>query len=210
VFRLGLLDDLEIGLLPALSRHIRAHAPGIGISVRSADFRTIGRQIDNDEIDVAVGVFDDVPKIARRTKALNTSFRVLYDPRQITIGDCLPLERYITLDHVIVSFSGEFYALFEEKFASQGVRRNIVMSSPRFSAIPYVLRESPVIATIPEYLAYRFARSFGLATVAAPYVASSFDIEMAWPLRLDADPGQQWFRQLLQGFMRMNVLLGEP
>jgi LysR family transcriptional regulator, mexEF-oprN operon transcriptional activator len=209
VFRLGLLDDLEVGILPPLMSHLRKHAPNIGISVRTSDFRTLTTQIERDEIDLALGVFDDLPKSARRKEVLRTSFRTLFNPKLLQISERFSLKRYLELDHVIISFRGDFHSIFEEKYSKKGVFRNIVMSSPRFSAIPYIVKESPVIASLPEYLAYRFARNFGLATVAAPFIAQSFGIEQVWPNRLDQEAGHVWFRMLVTSLMRMNTLIGQ-
>jgi LysR family transcriptional regulator, mexEF-oprN operon transcriptional activator len=209
VFRIGLLDDLEIGILPPLMSHLRKNAPNIRLSVRTADFQTLAGQLDRDELDLALGVFDELPKTVFRKEVLRTSFRTLFNPKFIRLGEKLTMKRYLELEHIIVSFSGDFHALFEEKFSKDGLFRNIVMSTPRFSAMPYILKESPVIATIPEYLAYRFARSFGLATTAAPFVAESFGIEQVWPTRLDQEPGNTWFRKLVASQMRMNTLIGQ-
>lgn len=208
VFRLGLLDDLEIGVLPALAAQLRTKAPGIRLSSRMTDFRSIAAQLEHDAIDVAVGVFDDVPKIAYRKELLSTSYRCLFDPKKLKLGRTLSLERYLELDHILVSFSGDFRGLFEEKFAKKGLKRNIVVNTPRFASVPYVLKQAPIVSTLPDYLAYRFAKAFGLATVAAPYEVKSFPIEMVWPIRFDAEPDHLWFRGLLANLLRMNTLVG--
>jgi LysR family transcriptional regulator, mexEF-oprN operon transcriptional activator len=207
-FRLGLLDDLEIGVMPGLVSQLRAKAPGVRVSVRTCDFRNAAAQFQEDQIDVAAGVFDTLPTSLKRQTLLQTSFRCLYDPTQLKIGRSLPMQRWLELDHVLVSFSGDFHGLFEEKFARKGLRRNIVVATPRFAAVPYMLKGSQLICTLPEYLAYRFAKSFGLATVAAPYAASTFDVELVWPQRLDAEPDHRWFRDVLSKMLRMNVLVG--
>jgi LysR family transcriptional regulator, mexEF-oprN operon transcriptional activator len=207
-FRLGLLDDLEIGLLPGLVSQLRVKAPNVRVSVRTCDFRNAAAQFQEDQIDVAIGVFDALPSSLRRQTLLQTSFRCLYDPTQLKIGRALTMERWLELDHVLVSFSGDFHGLFEEKFARKGLRRKIVVATPRFAAIPYMLKGSPLVCTLPEYLAYRFAKSFGLATAAAPYEAGMFAIELVWPQRLDAEPDQLWFRGLLAKMLRMNILVG--
>jgi LysR family transcriptional regulator, mexEF-oprN operon transcriptional activator len=208
VFRVGMLDDLEVGLLPLLARDLRAKAPGIQLSVRSTDFRSVSAQLANDEIDVAVGVFDDVPKPCLREELLQSSYRLLYDPRLLKLKSPLSLERYLKLEHVLVSFSGDFHGSFEEKFAKKGLARNIVVNTPRFAAIPYLVRGSTMVSTLPEYLAYRFAKTLGLATMDAPFVARSFPIEMVWPGHLDAEPDHMWLRSRLKRLTRMRDLVG--
>jgi LysR family transcriptional regulator, mexEF-oprN operon transcriptional activator len=208
VFRVGMLDDLEISLLPLLARDLRTRAPGIRLSVRSADFHSLTSQLEREELDVALGVFDHVPKLAVRQEILCTSFRTLYDPRVLKLRHPFTMARFLELEHVLVSFRGDFHGLFEEKFDPKEYKRNIVINTPRFSSIPYLLQGSRMICTMPEYLAYRFARSFGLATIAAPFVAESFSLEMVWPGYLDGEPDQQWLRSRLRKLVRMRDLAG--
>jgi LysR family transcriptional regulator, mexEF-oprN operon transcriptional activator len=187
---------------------LRTVAPGVRVSVRSCDFRHVATQFQDDELDVAIGVFDALPTSLRRRTLLQSSFRCLYDPRQVKIGRSLPMERWLELDHVLVSFNGDFHGLFEEKFARKGLRRNIVVATPHFAAVPYMVKGSQLVCTLPEYLAHRFAKSFDLATVSAPYVANVFNIDLVWPQRLDAEPDQVWFRDIVAKMMRMSVLVG--
>jgi LysR family transcriptional regulator, mexEF-oprN operon transcriptional activator len=202
--RIGLLDDLETVLLPTLFRQLRADAPSIRISARNTDFRSITGQIERDEIDIALGVFDDMPKTVFRKEIVRTSYRILFDPSEISLVEPLTRDDYTKLEHVIISFDGSFQALFEERMRSTGKRRQIVASTPRFGGIPYLLRGSSAISTMPAYLATRFAKTFSLATVSAPYVAEEFGIEMVWPVRLNADPAQVWLRGVVA-----EVLKGE-
>lgn len=207
-FRVGMLDDLEIGVMPRLVSQLRDMAPGVRISVCACDFRNAATQFQDDQIDVAVGVFDTLPTSLNRDVLLQTSYRCLYDPNKLKIGRALKMKRWLELDHLLVSFSGDFHGLFEEKFARKRLRRNIVVATPRFAAVPYMLKGSQLVCTLPEYLAYRFAKAFDLATVALPYDAGTFNVELVWPQRLDAEPDQRWFRDVLSGTLQMNVLVG--
>jgi LysR family transcriptional regulator, mexEF-oprN operon transcriptional activator len=209
VFRVGLLDDLEIELLPPLVRALQSEAPNIGISVRATDFRTVAAQIDNDALDLAIGVFDDVPKTAFRKTMFETDFRCLFDPDQLSIGRTLSLSTYLDLAHVIVSFTGDFRGLFEDLGLGRGKGRKIILSVPRFAAIPHILKENPMIATIPSYLAYRFAKMFGLATAPVPHEGTKFHIEMIWPARLNGDPAHSWMRKMVTNELTIRDLLGD-
>jgi LysR family transcriptional regulator, mexEF-oprN operon transcriptional activator len=208
VFRVGLLDDIETGLLPALSRDLRQHAPGIKLSMRSSDFRSLPKQLEREEVDVAIGVFDELPTGVMREVLMHSSFRCLFDPQIVKLGRVLSMERYLELEHVLVSFGGDFHGLFEEKFANSHPSRNIVLNTPRFSALPFVIKGTQLVATIPEYLAYRFARTFGLATVTIPFLEESFSLEMVWPSYLDAEADQLWLRSRIKKLIRMKDLIG--
>lgn len=207
VFRIGLLDDIEIGLIPPLSRYLRVQAPGIRLSVHASDFRSLPGQLEREEIDVAVGVFESLPGDVQREEVLKSTFRTLYDPKMLKLGRSLSLARYIELEHVLVSFSGDFRGVFEEKFSESQYRRNIVMTTPHFSALPYIIKDTTMVTTIPEYLAQHFARTFDLATIATPFAAESFALEMIWPSYLDSEPDHQWLRARLRQLLRIKNLV---
>jgi LysR family transcriptional regulator, mexEF-oprN operon transcriptional activator len=208
IVRVGLLDDIETALLPALSRDLRVNSPGIKLSVRATDFRSLPEQLEREQVDVAVGVFDELPSGVIREPLLQANFRCLFDPKFVKVGRALTLRRYLELEHVLVSFNGDFQGMFEEKFASTSHRRNIVLNTPRFSTLPFVIKGTPLLATVPEYLAYRFARTYDLATIGTPFSDESFSLEMVWPSYLDAEADQQWLRTRIKKLVRLQELVG--
>ena len=85
---------------------------------------------------------------------------MLYDPAQINVQHDIDIEHYVALEHVLVSYRGDFRGLFEVQNEKRGLQRNIVLSLARFSAVPYLIAGSKMGCTMPDYLAYRFARTF--------------------------------------------------
>jgi LysR family transcriptional regulator, mexEF-oprN operon transcriptional activator len=208
VFRVGFADGLEMGLTPAIARSFQAQAPLMKLSVRGTDFHSIESQIERDELDLAVGVFENLPKTVHRKPLHRLHFRMLYDPTQIQVRSNMSLERYLALGHVLVSYREGFSGLFEARNEKKGLARNIVFSLARFSAVPYLIQGSSLVCTMPDYLAYRFARTFGLATIAAPFVDDSFEIELVWPVYLDREPDHMWLRELFRKHVRLKDLVG--
>jgi LysR family transcriptional regulator, mexEF-oprN operon transcriptional activator len=206
--RLGLADGLEMGLLPAISNDLRESAPGIRLRMNSTDFHAIYAQLENEELDLAFGVFNELPKTVQRKPLHRLSFRMLFDPQQHQVSSRIAIKQYIALEHVLVSYRPGFMGLFETEYESQGLVRNIVISTARFSSVPFLVKGTKLVCTMPDYLAYRFARVFGLATIAAPYVDNTFDIEMVWPSYLTAEPDQQWLRDRLARHVRLKDLIG--
>jgi LysR family transcriptional regulator, mexEF-oprN operon transcriptional activator len=206
--RLGLADGLEMGLLPSITADLRRSAPGIRIRVNGTDFHAIQGQLENEELDLAFGVFNDLPKTVQREPLHRLSFRMLFDPRQHQISTRISIKQYVALDHVLVSYAPGFMGLFETKYESEGLARNIVVSTARFSSVPFLVQGSKLVCTMPDYLAYRFSRAFNLATIAAPFVDNTFDIEMVWPSYMTAEPDQQWLRDRLMRHVRLKDLIG--
>jgi DNA-binding transcriptional LysR family regulator len=66
-----------------------------------------------------------------------------------------------------------------------------------FSATPFVVAESQLIAMIPSTLAARFAHLPGIRLHASPAEFPSYPVSMAWHPRVHAEPGHRWLRQLV-------------
>jgi len=72
--------------------------------------------------------------------------------------------------------------------AKIGKTRVIALTSPRFTAAPFVVRQAPVIATMHANVALFFADALGLAVSPAPIELPDVTISMLWHSSYDADP----------------------
>jgi LysR family transcriptional activator of mexEF-oprN operon len=89
----------------------------------------------------------------------------------------------------------------DEVLAKRKLRRTIVMTTPGFLAVPFVVRRSPVITTMPSRLARYFSETFGLVTSRVPIDLPSFTISLLWHASFDHDPGHLWLRQTVAGLV---------
>ncbi|MCK4275362.1 MAG: hypothetical protein KAX78_02540, partial [Phycisphaerae bacterium] len=87
----------------------------------------------------------------------------------------------------------------DEALAKHKLRRNIVVTTPGFMAVPFIVRRSRVITTMPSRLARYFSEAFGLATSPVPIELPSFTISLLWHTSFDHDPGHLWLRQTVAG-----------
>ncbi len=69
VFRLGLSDDAEFGLFPALLQALREEAPQISVVVRRANFLLMPGLLASGEISVGVSYTTDLPATAKRRRS---------------------------------------------------------------------------------------------------------------------------------------------
>lgn len=103
----------------------------------------------------------------------------------------LSLERFCTLDHELVSYSGgSFTRATDRALADLGLMRRVTLTVNNFLVLPDVLRVSDLIAIVPRRLA-RHAE--GLITLAIP----GFIKSLAWHERTHRDPAHRWVRETL-------------
>jgi DNA-binding transcriptional LysR family regulator len=190
-FTLGMPDWVEIWLLPRLFERVRTQAPGIRLAIKASDPFSFTRMLEDNAIDVAIGPAVAGPRW-QKTRTLRTlAFRCLYNRRLTGIAGKLTLARYVAQPHVLVSYRAVFDSAADALLAEQGLRREVLLTTPRFATLPAILRASPAIATMPQVLAERWADDT-LTAAPVPFALPGFEAMAAWHARRDSDPALAW------------------
>ncbi|BCQ27301.1 LysR family transcriptional regulator (plasmid) [Caballeronia sp. NK8] len=217
-FVLAANDYITVLLLGRLSQRLSAEAPFVDIVVRPSTRLDLAGQIDVGRIDIAIGIFADVP---RRFRSIDVWAQtdVLLLHREHPIAE-RPLTRddLLTYPLVAVSQGGEEegavsgfivergLARQSEMFDRDALNRGFADSAdvPRVRvavahslAIPALLRHSDMLAIVPSSLGRELERNGELQMRATPYACPDATVRAVWHERNDADPGLQWLRQQL-------------
>jgi LysR family transcriptional activator of mexEF-oprN operon len=196
-FHIGLPSALDVCLTPALLRRFAAEAPGVNLVVRPIDFRTGSGMIDREEIDLGLSNLPNIESWHRRQDIGARNYACLFDGKRLGINAPISLESYLSLPHVLTSFSGEREGVVDAALAKLGLQRRVLVATADFSSIPFYLIHVDAIATLPEYAADSFARVLGLTSCPAPLNLPDFFLSMVWHARLHHDPGHSWFRTIV-------------
>lgn len=195
-FTLGMPDWVEIWLLPQLVEQLRTQAPGVRIAVRASDPFSFVGMLDGGQIDLAIGPQVDGPRWMRTRRLRAMAFRCLHR-HALTGGAPLTLEQYVAHPHVLVSYRAVFASAADELLAAQGLRRDVHCTTPRFATLPELVRASPVIATVPDVLAERWAGR-ELVDSPVPFALPGFVATAAWHARRAQDPALAWLLQAIE------------
>ena len=192
-------DDLEFVLVPALLKRLETVAPGVRLTVRPADFRSIAERLDSGEADVAFSAVSAKRLEKRHHVEIihREHFRVLYDPARIGRRGKLSFDDYLSVPHLIRSVSGDTSGAIDEALAALHAERTVVAGLSSFATMPFVLKSRPALANVPATAALHLADTFDLETCALPFPSPTFDVGLVWHARLDADPASAWIRGLL-------------
>lgn len=150
VFRIGLSDDVEFGLLPPLLRRLRAEAPGIVLVVRRVNYLLMPNLLASGEISVGVSYTDELPANAKRKTVRRSKPKILRAdsaPGQLTLDD------YCARPHALVSFAGDLSGFVDEELEKFGRKRKVVLAVPQFNGLGTLLAGTDIIATVPDYAA---------------------------------------------------------
>lgn len=190
-----LMADLEAAALaPRLLARIAVEAPLLDLDILPPGGALLGG-LEGDVADAVVGVIDEAPAGIRR--------RALYRDRLVTMMRSghpaargkLTLEKFLALDHLVVSVTGVGPAPIDALLASMARRRRVAVRVPSFLAAVEIAAQSDLVMTLPSSLA-RTAMGMGrFATLPPPFEAGRFTMSLAWHARRQDEPRHAWLRQ---------------
>ncbi|HYE36465.1 LysR family transcriptional regulator [Methylocaldum sp.] len=204
-FRLGMPDSIEVGLSPSLIECIQREAPGVRVAIRLAGHEQGAKLLDNKEMDLGISRFTNVASWHRQENLYREGYVCLFDGARLGIQAPIGMEDYLALPHLLMSFSGDFEGVVDEALARRKLRRRVLFSTTRFSALPFILKETDAIATLPASMARRCAKAFNLTLSPTPIEIETFTISMLWHARHDRDPGHIWLREAVKSIVQLQA-----
>nr|WP_024308442.1 LysR family transcriptional regulator [Pseudomonas sp. P818] len=200
-FRIGLSDDAEFGLFPALLKQIREEAPEVVIVVRRVNFLLMSSMLASGEISVGVSYTTELPANAKRRKLREMKVKVL---RGDDRPGALTLDEYCSRPHALVSFSGDLCGNIDNDLARLNRSRRVVLAVPQFSGLRSIITGAEMLATVPDFAAAALIEGTSLRADDPPFELVNSDLSMVWSGVTDNDPAERWLRSKIVEFM------GEP
>ncbi len=196
-FVIGMTDIGEIYFLPRLMQELARKAPGVSVSTVHDTTVDLKDEMEAGHVDLAVGL---LPQLAAGfvhrhlfRQRYVCAFRAGHalDKRKIS------LREFCAAEHLVVVSTGTGHGKADELLARAGITRNVKLRVPHFVAVGHLLRDSDLVATLPERLAENVAEPFGLAYVAHPARLPEISINLFWHTRYHRDPASQWLRAVI-------------
>jgi LysR family transcriptional activator of mexEF-oprN operon len=196
--RLGLSDDQEAWLIPALLRAFAKEAPSMRIVVLPVQFRTVLEAITSRRVDAAVTVAEGLPASIRRRALYDGAFVCLFDPRHVRGKKSVKQvseHDYFAAEHVIVSYAGDLRGIVEDMLHKT---RNVRVSVPSFTNVGAIVDGSALLATVPERVADSILEMRPhLRKTRLPFRLSGTPMELLWSAADDDDPAGRFVRDTI-------------
>jgi DNA-binding transcriptional LysR family regulator len=208
-------DYITMLLLGRLSQKLSAEAPMVNLVIRPSTRLDLAGQIDIGRIDIAVGIFAEVPSRFQSMLVWKQT-EVLAMRRDHPIGERdVTQEDLLTYPLVAISLGGQEEGALggfiferglarqsemfdrqalEDAFANFPTRPRLRVSVAHSLAIPALLRHSDMLALVPSPLGREFERNGELRTRPVPYTTPTSSVRAVWHTRNDQDPALQWLR----------------
>lgn len=196
-FTIALTDTGELAFLLRLLKAFRAQAPRCIIRSVAVPPAQLAHELEHGEVDLAVGYYPALAsKNFRQRRLESQGFACLMragHPRRVKR---LTLNDFLALEHAVVRAEGRSQEVLERFLERRRIRRKVVLVTPHFLSIPFIIARSDLVATIPEKMAAYFATvSPDLAVATLPFDTVTFDLKLHWHRRFDNEPRSRWLRE---------------
>jgi DNA-binding transcriptional LysR family regulator len=198
-FRLACTDHAAVVLLPPLQHAFSVAAPNATLKTLSVHSRRLNmEQLEASRFDLLVGWFQTLPADWHVRRLFEEHLVVISAAGNRAIGSQLDLDTFLSLKHVVLSPDERtLQNMADTTLAAHGLQRKIGAFVSNFSATPFVVLDSELIAMVPATLAARFALLPGLRIHEPPLEFPRFSVSMAWHPRAHEESGHRWLRDLV-------------
>jgi DNA-binding transcriptional LysR family regulator len=200
-------------LIGNLSDDLQLNAPSARLVIRPSTRIDLAGQIDLGRIDLAIGVFAEIPARFRSMPLWSQTDSLAMRRGHPLCGRVPALRDLLDYPLLAVSLGGDEEGAVNGYIAERGLARQSEMfdrqalyealapDTPPLRmlvahalAVPSLLAASDMLALLPSPVAQVFARDHGLAALALPYPSEAVGVHAIWHERSDADPAHAWIR----------------
>lgn len=196
-FRIAMTDIGEVFFLPRLMTYLQRAAPNVVIATARNSEIDVANELATGDLDLALGWLPRLGSGFFQKRLFEQHHRCLMSASHPLAKGPFTLARFLQAKHAVVSSAGTGHARVEAVMQQRGIKRNIALELPHFVAVPYIVRDTDVIATVPEKLALTAADTFGLVVRTPPISDLSFQVNMFWHRRVQKDEANKWLRDTL-------------
>lgn len=198
-FRIIVIDYIDILLIPAVSRRLRAEAPGVRLEVQLPAPHQYADMLAAGELDLVLTNNWPAPAALSHRSLFSDRFVALCAQGHPALMGDLDAAQFAALPHItIVPGTAQTYNLqIDAALAALGLRRQVRMVKPSFLALPFVLEASDMVACVPVRLARRLKHMAQVEMFDLPLELEAFDVRLMWHPRTAHSPPHAWFRKLI-------------
>ncbi len=192
-----LMPDLQAAALtPGLLALLDREAPSLDLEIVAPGTNPI-EALEQGVADAMVGLIDEAPAGIRRRRLYDESLVTLLRANHPALARKLTLDRYLALDHIVVSVTGVGAAPVDEVLARMGRTRRIKLRVPNFFAAVEIAARSDLVMTLPASLARATADMRRFVSLPPPLDLGRYAMSLAWHARQQDSPRHIWLRRAI-------------
>ncbi|MHC1481499.1 LysR family transcriptional regulator [Frateuria aurantia] len=107
------------------------------------------------------------------------------------------LDTFSALPHLLVSPENERYGFVDVALAKKGLKREIALVVPQLFAVPAIVADSDLVATVPKSVLHNAGRADFLCVLTPPIELDPLPFVLCWHRRNDTHPMHAWARDCI-------------
>jgi len=198
-------DFIETLLLPSLMADLAVAAPSVQVVFRPPDPRNLEALMSEGEVDLAVGYLPYAPKGLITSVAFHDRFACIARRNHPQLStDQFPLEQFVDLQHVqVLPRDLPMYGMpIDAALGALGFVRRVALWHPSFQALPAIVANTDLVATLPRRLAMHAAQTLPIVVYDPPVPLPTVDFSLYWHARSHEDSGHKWLRAKVAALLR--------
>ena len=193
-FTIYTTDHVLLVLGPALNRILRDEAPDVCLRVLPSVMED-WVPLREGAADLSVCILGHFPPEFRTRQLFTDRFVCVVRENHSRVGRRLTLDRYLALDHIVVSPLGR-PSHVDTVLAERGLKRRIRRIVPFFNAGLLMAASSDEVLTVSDRAARARAPTLGLRVVEPPLPLATYSLNLLWHPRLEEEPANRWLRDV--------------
>lgn len=196
VFHVGLPDHAVAKYAPLIHATFSHRAPKLGIHLHDVQTPEAIRLVEQGDIDMAANAIEDLPKRFKSMPLFTSQIVVIASKQNPYIKGKIDLSGYHKARHLMYSAPPPMNRALGESLAKWGITRDIGMTISSHLAVPLIIANSDLIATVTREIAEPYVEKYGLQMFKLPFDIPDVQVSLFWHERNDRDAGHQWLREM--------------
>lgn len=192
-----LMPDLQAAaIVPHLLTRMANDAPSLDFEIAAPGTNGIAA-LENDEAEAMVGLLEEAPAGIRRRRLYDEELVTLMRAGHPAAARKLTLDRFLALEHVVVSVPGLGPPPVDQALVRLGQKRRVKLRVPSFFAAVEIAARSDLVMTLPSSLARTAADMRRFVSRRPPLDLGVFAMSLAWHARHQESPRHIWLRKAI-------------
>ncbi|ABA22415.1 transcriptional regulator, LysR family [Trichormus variabilis ATCC 29413] len=198
-FAIGSSDYTSYVVLPKLLEVCRQVAPSIDFRLIGFEKDSVGDLLEQREIHVALGLFQNPPRQTRQMPLFEEHFVGLCRRgHPVVTQENMTPETFACLPQALFTLRRDDIGEIDKVLAQYNLQRRVVLTTPHLLILPTVISSSDLVTVIPSRLVTPFAYKDTLEIFELPVKTEPWMISMLWSKLTDQDQASIWLRQMLK------------
>ncbi|MBD2495407.1 LysR family transcriptional regulator [Nostoc sp. FACHB-280] len=198
-FTIGSSDYSSYVVMPKLLQVCHQIAPKINFRLIGFAKDSVGELLENQEIDLALGVFQNPPRQTIQMPLFTEHFvGICRRGHPVISQDAIAPESFANLLHALFTIRQDEVGEIDKVLAQSNLKRRIVLTTPHLLVLPAIISSSDLVAAVPSRLVTSLADEGAVEIFELPIQTQPWMISMLWSRLTDQDQANCWLRQMLK------------